>query len=56
MLWDVGGGGLGSALDVQSLVFFIKENWICAMTRHHVEPNINILLKKNLPFDSAVSQ
>ena len=46
MLSDVGGGGLGSALDVQSLFFFIKENWICAMTRHHVEPNINISLKK----------
>ena len=22
------------------------------MTRHHAEPNINILLTKNLPFDS----
>ena len=21
-------------------VFFIKENWICAMTRHHAEPKI----------------
>ena len=34
MLSDVGGGGLASVLDVQ------KENWICAMTRHHAEPNI----------------
>ena len=34
--------------------FFIKENWICAVTRHHAEPNINILLTRNLPFDSAV--
>ena len=21
-------------------IFFIKANWICAMTRHHGEPNI----------------
>ena len=35
MLSDLGGGGLASALDVQS--FFIKENWICAMTRNHAE-------------------
>ena len=31
--------------------FFIKENWICAMTRHHVELNIIILLTRNVPFD-----
>ena len=37
-------------------VFFIKENWICAMTRHHAEPNINILLTRNLPFDSDIRQ
>ena len=35
MLSDFGGGGLASALDVQSI--FIKENWICAMTRNHAE-------------------
>ena len=40
MLLDVGGGGLASVLDVQSLFFFIKENWICVMTRHHAESNI----------------
>ena len=44
--WDVirrrGSGGLTSVLDVQSF-FFIKENWICAMTRHHAEPNINMV-------------
>ena len=34
--------------------FFIKENWICAMTRHHTEPNINILLTTNLGSDSDV--
>ena len=21
------------------LIFFIKENWICAMTRYHAEPD-----------------
>ena len=26
------------------------------MTRHHAEPNINILLTRNLPFDSDVRQ
>ena len=52
MLSDVGGGRLASVMDVQSLSFFIKENWICATTRHHAEPNINILLTRNLPFDS----
>ena len=29
-------------------IFSIKENWICAMTRHHAEPSTNILLTKNL--------
>ena len=33
-------------------IFFIKENWICAMTRYHADSNINILLTKNLPIDS----
>ena len=38
---DVRDEGLASILDVQSF-FFIKENWVCAMSRHHDEPNINI--------------
>ena len=50
MFSGVGGGWLASALDVESFSFN-KENWICAMTGHHAEPN-NILLIKNLPFDS----
>ena len=54
MLSDVGGGGLASVPDVQSLFFSIKENWTCDMTRHHAEPNINILLTRNLTFDSDV--
>ena len=37
-------------------VFFIEENWICAMTRYHAEPNINILLTKNLLFDTDARQ
>ena len=32
---------------------FSKENWICAMTRHHAN---NISLARNLPFDSEVRQ
>ena len=52
MLWDVGDGGLVSVLDVQSLFFFIKENWILAMTRHHA----NNILTRDLHFDSDVRQ
>ena len=37
------------------IIFFIKENWICAMTRHHAEPN-NVLLTINLTFDSDIRQ
>ena len=36
--------------------FFIYESWICIMTRHHAEPNINILLKRNLPIFFGVRQ
>ena len=43
------GGGLASVLDLQSLFFFIEENWISAMKIHHAETN-NILLTGNLPF------
>ena len=48
MLSDVRGWG------TCNLYFFIKENLIFAVTRHHAEPNINILLTRNLPFDSDV--
>ena len=52
-----GGGGLASVLDVQFsfffFFFFVKKNWICAMTRHHAEPNTNILLTRDLPFESV---
>ena len=33
--------------------FFIKENWICTMIKHHAK---NILLTRNLPFDSDIKQ
>ena len=36
-------------------VTFIIENWICAMIRHHAEPN-SILLKRNLLIDSGVRE
>ena len=52
MLLDEGGGEFASVLDVQSL-FFNKENWICAMTRHHAN---NILFTRNRPFDSDIRQ
>ena len=54
MLSDLG-GGVASVLDIQSLFFFIKENWICVMTRYHAEPNI-ILLIRNVSSDSEVRQ
>ena len=54
MLSDVGDGGLASILACMSdLYFFIRENWIWAMTRHHAN---NMLLTKNLPFGSDVRQ
>ena len=52
----MGGGRLASALDVQSSSFLIKENRICAVAKHHAEPNMNVLLTSNLPFDSDVRQ
>ena len=36
-------------------IFFIKENLISAMMRHHAGPN-NVLLTRNLSFDSDVRQ
>ena len=51
MLSGVGGWGFNKCSGSPTFTFFIKEIWICAMTRHHAEPNINILLTKTLPFD-----
>ena len=55
MLSTEGGEGLASVLNIKSLIFFVKENWICAITKHHPEPN-NILLTRNLPFDSDIRE
>ena len=46
MLSDIGGEVSASVLDVQSLIFLIKEDWICAMARRHAN---NILLARYLP-------
>ena len=51
MLSEVGGGGLASVLDVQSSFFLLKKiafaSWPDIMLN-------NILLERNLPFDSDV--
>ena len=57
--WDVIGrrGVRGSECSGRPVfIFFIKEIWICAMTRHHAESNINILWTRNLPTDSGVRE
>ena len=65
--FEDGGGGGGGRLRVKAKMrcyrtqvggglAIVPENWICAMTRHHVESNISILLTRNLPFDSDVRQ
>ena len=46
MLSDIRGEGSASVLDVQSLIFLIKEDWICAMARRHAD---KILLARYLP-------
>ena len=57
--WDVigcRGWVVSECAGCPNFIFFIRENCICAMTRHHVEPNINILLTRNFPLDSYVRQ
>ena len=56
MLSDIGASGFSDCSGRSIFIFFIKENWICAMTRHHTERKINILLTRNLPFDCDVRQ
>ena len=56
MVSDVGGWGFSECSGRPIFVFFIKENGICAMTRYHAEPNISMLLTRNLPFGSGVRQ
>ena len=50
------GVGVACVLDVQFLFLSIKGNWICAMTLHHADSNINIIWTRNLPIDSGVRQ
>ena len=49
-------GGVTEYYGRTIFIFFTEENWICAVTRHHAEPDINILLTRNLSFDSDVRQ
>ena len=56
MLSGVGEKGVSECSGRPVFIFFIKGSWICAMIRHHAEPNINILLTRNLPFNSDVKQ
>ena len=51
VLSDVGGWGVSECSGCSIFIFFIKENWIWAMTRHHAN---NILLTRSLLFDSDV--
>ena len=52
---DIGrrGWGVSEYSGRPIFIFFIKENWFCAMARHHAN---KILLARNLPFDSDVRQ
>ena len=53
MLLDVGMWGVSECSERPIYIFYIKENWILTMTRHHA---YNILLTRNLHFDSDVRQ
>ena len=52
--FEEGGGGGGKAK--QDVIGRRRGGWICSMTRRHAEPNMNISLTGNLPFDSDVRQ
>ena len=56
MLSDVGGLEVSECSGRPIFIFFINKNWIWAMTRHHTEPSIKILLTRNLPFDCDIKQ
>ena len=51
----IGRSGVGDSAcsQLQIFIFFIKENYNCAMTKYHVN---NILLARNLSWDSDVRQ
>ena len=54
MFWDVRRGVGGSKCSLRPIfIYFIKENWICAINRHYAT---NIWLARNLPFDPDIRQ
>ena len=42
ILLDVEGWGVSKCSGRPIFIFFVKEDWICAVTRHHAEPHIGI--------------
>ena len=42
ILSDVEGWGVSKCSGRPIFIFFVKEDWICAVTRHHAEPHIGI--------------
>ena len=54
MFWDVRRGVGGSKCSLRPIfIYFIKENWICAINRHYAT---NIWLARNLPFGPDITQ
>ena len=54
--WDVighRGWEVSESSGHQIFIFFVNENWIFVVTRHHAEPN-NISLTRNLSFESDI--
>ena len=54
--WDVighRGWEISGSSGHQVFIFFVNENWIFVVTRHHAEPN-NISLTRNLSFESDI--
>ena len=57
--WDVigcRGWGVNECSGRPIFIFLLKKIGFPPMTRHHAEPNINVLLTRNLPFDSDFRQ
>ena len=54
-IWERGGGLVASVLDIQLLYFLLRKIRFPSCT-HHAEPNINMLLTRNLPIVSSVRQ
>ena len=56
MLSDVGRRGVASVLDIQPFFFLLKKIGFAPRPDNNAEPNINILLTRNFPFDSNATQ